>query len=73
MTLEEAIEQCAKELPEGWRIDVRVERGSAWVDLVDPQGFEVEPFGSMDSPDEGLDCAVLEALEGAARWSGGGE
>lgn len=38
MNLEATINQAAKGLPSGWMIEIRVERGAGWVDLVSPEG-----------------------------------
>lgn len=36
MTLPDAIEYAAAQLPEGWTITLHTENGAAWVDMTDP-------------------------------------
>jgi hypothetical protein len=40
MTIEHRIELAAEHLPEGWQIEIGVERGSAWVKAIRPDGSE---------------------------------
>lgn len=63
MTLEEAIEMAAKDLPEGYEIKVRVERGSAWVVLCDRDGCEE----AIDETDMTFAEMVAAAVESANR------
>lgn len=57
MTLEEAIEAAAKDLPPGAEITVTVEHWSAWVDASDSNGNRRE-FDSADMslPKQVADC-----------------
>ena len=44
MTLDKAIEHAAEHLPEGYYIELCVENGSAWVNLVTPHDvISIEP------------------------------
>lgn len=36
MTLEQAILKAMKELPEGWDIELLIQRGGVWVKLIGP-------------------------------------
>ena len=38
MTLDQAVEYAAEHLPEGWKIEICVEKGAGWCDLYDPEG-----------------------------------
>lgn len=40
-SLEENINRAAAELPEGWIIEINVERGAGWVSLYDNEGMSV--------------------------------
>jgi len=65
MTLEEAINKAAEELPEGWMISVYVERGAAWVILEDEEGLELGA-GPIDCDESLIDCVLRlidEAIE----------
>lgn len=63
MTLEEAIEKAAGELPEDWIMIISVERGSGCVTLENEDGDEVGS-GPVDSDESYADC-VLRLLEEA--------
>lgn len=57
MTLSEAIEKAAKELPEGYRVSLTVERGSAWVRVEFPDGIEID-IEIQDSLAEAVEKAI---------------
>ncbi len=61
--LEAAIEKAAGELPEGWVINICVERDAGWVSLEDENGHE-EGNGPVDSEESYADC-VLRLIEEA--------
>lgn len=63
MTLEEAIEKAARELPEDWILVISVERDSGWVTLENDEGDEVGN-GPVDCDESYADC-VLRLLEEA--------
>lgn len=57
ITLTEAIQRAAKELPDGYIISVNVERGSGWVTLDPPNGESITPDGGgMTLTEEVLAC-----------------
>ena len=39
--ISEAIETCARDLPEGWKAVIEVERGSSTITLLTPEGVKV--------------------------------
>lgn len=53
------IERAARDLPQGWIIQVSVERGSAWVSLYGPDGIS-RPL--PDSADKTLAEQVRDAV-----------
>lgn len=58
--LYEAIQRAAGELPEGWEIQLGVERHGGWVELIGPGGAE-----EFDTNNERMDYTVIDALEAA--------
>ena len=56
-TIEKAIEEAARDLPEGWTIVLSVENGAAWVEAVRPNGIRV----TIDDPDGDIYDRVREA------------
>jgi hypothetical protein len=63
----DSIQNAAGQLPEGWIIDLCVERGAGWVELYDPDGDRHE-LGEM--PDASLAEEVDAAVAEAQRASG---
>lgn len=61
MTLEESINEAAKELPEGWIIEINVENGSAWVNLYDGCGNSAAVSGETLS--QQVSAAISHAKE----------
>jgi hypothetical protein len=62
MTLDEALQRAARDLPDGWLIQVGVERGAAWIELHNPDGDGVNFDSSPDKTlAEQLDDAIVEA------------
>jgi len=59
MTLEEAIEEAAKDLPPGAEITVTVEHWSAWVDATDSNGNRRE----FDSAEMSLSAQVADCIK----------
>lgn len=59
--LNEALQAACGKLPEGWRIELHIERGGGGVELYSPQGVEVD----FPSDHERLDYTVNDALEAA--------
>lgn len=60
LQLDAQLQRCAQELPEGYRIVIQVERDSGWVDLMDPNGDNIEyPCNN----EYGLIEQVMDALE----------
>ena len=39
--ISEAIETCARDLPEGWKAVIEVERGASTITLLTPEGVKV--------------------------------
>ena len=62
MTLEEAAHVAARLLPEGWQVDLCLERGAGWIDLYDEDGEKVE-FDT--SPDKDLAEQLRDAVNHA--------
>ncbi len=62
MTTDDFLKQAARQLPVGWQMRVVVERNAGWVDLINPEGDEIEL-----SPDPliegGFPAAVANALD----------
>lgn len=58
--LHEAIQRAAGELPEGWAIQLYIERDGGGVELIGPDGTE-----DFATNNERLDYAVIDALEAA--------
>lgn len=61
-TLEAAIEEAAEHLPYGWTIQLCVEQGAGWVELITPYGNAM-PIN--DTPDATLAEAIKEAVASA--------
>jgi signal transduction histidine kinase len=57
--LKNAIEEAARYLPDGWSIEIRVEKGSGCVYLMKPDGTEV-PIDDHDRV--GLEDCVRRAI-----------
>jgi len=58
--LHEAVQRAAGELPEGWAIQLYIERNGGGVELIGPDGTE-----DFATNNEHLDCTVIDALEAA--------
>ena len=65
-TLQEAIENAARDLPHGYTVHVRVENGAGWVDLEVPGEGEVG-IRPIDGADKTLAEQVAAAVA-LARW-----
>ena len=52
------LHRAASELPEGWEIEIRVEKGAGWVTLWDPD-FE---YRIIPNECEGLSYQITEAI-----------
>jgi hypothetical protein len=57
--LGEAIESLARELPEGWTVEIGVENGSGVAHLFDPKGIEVD----LSDTDYNLTETLVQCLE----------
>lgn len=57
-SLNKAVERVAGHLPVGWKIDISIEKGAAWVVLCNPVGDYI----SIDGKDMTLVEQVNEAL-----------
>jgi len=60
MTLCEAVERAAFELPFRWSIVLEVEQGAGCLELLDPSGTNID--GGPDAPDESLADCVLRLI-----------
>lgn len=65
--LHDAIQRAAGELPEGWEIQLHIERHGGWVELIGPEGTE-----DFATNNERLDYTVIDALERAMAAKGTG-
>jgi hypothetical protein len=62
MTLDEAMQKAAGQLPDGWTVGVVCEKGAGWVELRDPAGDEINFDSSPDKTlAEQVDDAITEA------------
>lgn len=52
--------RVARHLPTGWKLHLRMERGSAWVVLLDPEEQSVELESSTD---RSLELQINDALQ----------
>jgi len=59
MELNEAVELAAKDLPDGYIINLGMENGAAWVELIRPDSKE---FGFADNVD-GADRTLAEQIK----------
>lgn len=59
MELDEAVELAAKDLPDGYIINLGMENGAAWVELIRPDSKE---FGFADDID-GADRTLAEQIK----------
>lgn len=67
--LYEAVERACGELPNGWTIELHMERGAGWVELYDVEGVEVKDFPTNN---ERLDYTVGDAIDAALAQTSGG-
>lgn len=59
MRINDLLEMAARDLPEGWSVRIEVERGSAWVNTIAPDGVEYE----IDSDEAEIADLVRDAIE----------
>ncbi len=64
MTIDDAIEQAARDLPHGYLISIHVERGAAWVQMNTPHPSEL--LISTDS-ESNFPSQIIECVESAIR------
>lgn len=57
--------QVCQHLPEGWQLDLCMERGAAWVQLSNPDGYGVS---LPDAAEKSLEQQVNDALCVARGW-----
>lgn len=62
--LNDAVEEACGELPDGWKVSIYLERGSATVDLIDPWGDEKMVHEDDASVADLVREAVRRAKEG---------
>lgn len=67
MKIEDATNTAARHLPDGWQINLSIERGAGWVDLFDEDGDQVE-FDT--SPDNDLGQQIDDAVDHALKCVG---
>lgn len=58
-SLEAAVNDAARDLPEQWILQLNVERGAAWIELRTPS---CNVFGNIDMPDATLAEMIKEAV-----------
>lgn len=48
-----ALNEAARDLPDGWKIEITVERGAGWARLHNPDGARADDFedGDLDLPE----------------------
>ncbi len=61
MTFNDLCNRVAKELPDGWRLNIELEQGAGTVELYDRHGGKFD-FDSFGEGIESISQAVLEAL-----------
>lgn len=59
MTLHELANQACRDLPEGWIIEIHLERGSGYIDLFNPNGDLIEIPGYDQNS---LDTQFIDVL-----------
>lgn len=60
-SLGEAVERVAEYLPDGWQINIVLEKGSAWVKLIDPNYTEIDIDGADMTLSEQVNDALCKA------------
>lgn len=63
----DSIQMAAGQLPEGWIVELCIERGAGWVELYDPDGDRHE---LKEMPDASLAEEIDAAVDEAQRASG---
>jgi len=43
-----ALDDAARDLPDGWQIHITIERGAGWAELHNPEGVRADDFDSTD-------------------------
>tara|TARA_Y100000401_G_scaffold100352_1_gene89170 strand:- start:283 stop:498 length:216 start_codon:yes stop_codon:yes gene_type:complete len=64
LTVDQAIEDAASDLPEGYVIELNIENGSAWINMYGPNGSDVEFPECVDST---LAEQIQDAMHSAQR------
>jgi len=59
-----AIQGAARDLPEGWQIQITIEKGAGWARLYNSEGIRVDDF---DSTDLGLQESIVRGIGMAVR------
>ncbi len=69
MDMSRIIDMAARDLPEGYTIEISIERGSAWVSLSDPDSTVIHEAESMRLPDQVLECIDFanESVKGSKK------
>jgi len=63
LTIDRVMEDAARELPEGYVIEVNVESGAAWINMYGPDGSDIELPECVDSTlAEQIDSAIEHAV-----------
>lgn len=63
MELNEICNKVCKEIKEGWKIEIHLENGAGWCEIINPNGSGAE-FNSADMSIEEQIEALLRALKG---------
>ncbi len=62
MEVQDLLNSASRDLPQGWLIQISIEKGAAWVELQDPEG-EIIPIYEDDTPiEEQVKIAIEKAL-----------
>lgn len=68
----ETLNRMARDLPEGYRIEICVEKDSGWVDLIGPDGEDIEFPSNLETLVEQIDDAFQHAVDLASGKDGNG-
>jgi hypothetical protein len=56
------VQRACAELPEGWNIEIGLERGAGWVDLRGPDGEKIDLENDVDCFDWSIHAAIDAAV-----------
>ena len=70
--INEKMNQLARDLPEGYTVQISVEKHAGWVDLFNPDGEKIEFPSNMETMVEQIDDAFQHAIDLASGASENG-